>query len=48
LLLERLASEVLGLVMEDPMVCYAEVEIDKPHALRFADSVSITLCDSRD
>ncbi len=47
LLLERLASEVLELVMTDPKVDYAEVEIDKPHALRFADSVSITLCDRR-
>ncbi len=48
LLLERMASEVLALAMEDPMVCFAQVEIDKPHALRFADSVSITLCDRRD
>ena len=48
LLLERLASEVLALVMADPKVDYAEVEIDKPHALRFADSVSITLCERRE
>ena len=26
---------------------YAEVEVDKPHALRFAESVSITLSSSR-
>jgi len=48
LLLERMASEVLALVMEDPQVMVAQVEIDKPHALRFADSVSITLCERRD
>jgi len=28
-------------------VLYAEVEVDKPHALRFAESVSITLAASR-
>ncbi|MBV1790234.1 dihydroneopterin triphosphate 2'-epimerase [Marinobacterium sp. D7] len=48
LLLEKLVSEVLEIVMRDPKVCHAQVEIDKPHALRFADSVSITLCDQRD
>ncbi|HAF93518.1 MAG TPA: dihydroneopterin triphosphate 2'-epimerase, partial [Pseudomonas sp.] len=26
---------------------YAEVEVDKPHALRFADSVSVTLAAQR-
>jgi len=29
-------------------VRYAEVEVDKPHALRFAESVSITLSAARD
>lgn len=48
LLLEKLVSEVLEIVMRDPKVCNAQVQIDKPHALRFADSVSITLCDQRD
>lgn len=48
LLLERMASEVLSLVMTDPKVAFAQVEIDKPHALRFADSVSITLSERRD
>jgi len=33
--------------MAHPAVCYAEVEVDKPHALRFADSVSITLAGQR-
>ena len=46
-LLERLTQELLDLVMAHPAVCYAEVEVDKPHALRFADSVSITLAGQR-
>jgi D-erythro-7,8-dihydroneopterin triphosphate epimerase len=42
-LLEKLTAEVLAIASEHPAVKYAEVEIDKPHALRFADSVSLTL-----
>lgn len=42
-LLEKLTAEVLTIASEHPAVHYAEVEIDKPHALRFADSVSLTL-----
>ncbi|AQZ93476.1 dihydroneopterin triphosphate 2'-epimerase [Halopseudomonas phragmitis] len=47
-LLERLTQELLDIVMAHAQVRYAEVEVDKPHALRFADSVSITLSASRD
>lgn len=47
-LLERLTQEILDLVMEHESVRYAEVEVDKPHALRFAESVSITLAAHRD
>ncbi len=47
LLLERMTREVLDLIMDHAAVLTAQVEIDKPHALRFADSVSITLSDSR-
>jgi len=46
-LLERLTQELLDLVMANESVQYAEVEVDKPHALRFAESVSITLAASR-
>jgi len=46
-LLERLTQEILDLVMTNPRVSYAEVEVDKPHALRFAESVSITLAGHR-
>ncbi|GED21824.1 dihydroneopterin triphosphate 2'-epimerase [Halomonas halmophila] len=47
-LLERMTREVLDLIMSFDQVLTTQVEIDKPHALRFADSVSITLSDSRD
>jgi len=46
-LLERLTQEILDLVMKHEAVRYAEVEVDKPHALRFAESVSITLAGHR-
>ncbi|MCU7247727.1 dihydroneopterin triphosphate 2'-epimerase [Pseudomonas koreensis] len=46
-LLERLTQELLDRVMANESVLYAEVEVDKPHALRFAESVSITLVASR-
>jgi D-erythro-7,8-dihydroneopterin triphosphate epimerase len=45
-LLDKLAGHILRLIMENEKVHYAKVEVDKPHALRFADSVSVT-CSSR-
>lgn len=39
----RLTHEVLAIVMEHEAVTWAAVEIDKPHALRYAESVSVTL-----
>lgn len=42
-LLEKLTSEVLNLVMADPEVIRAKVEVDKPYALRYADSVSVEM-----
>lgn len=47
-LLERLTQELLDIVMQHAEVQYAEVEVDKPHALRFAESVSITLSAGRE
>ena len=47
-LLERLTQELLDIVMQHEQVRYAKVEVDKPHALRFAESVSITLSAARD
>ena len=43
LLLERLVADVLEICSDHPSVIAARVTIDKPHALRFADSVSMTL-----
>ncbi len=43
LLLERLVNDLLGICCADPAVLHAQVTVDKPHALRFADSVSVTL-----
>jgi len=43
LLLEKLVADVLDICSEHPGVNHARVTIDKPHALRFADSVSLTL-----
>ena len=42
-LLEKLTYEVLQLVMNDDRVIRAKVEIDKPRALRFSNSVSVEL-----
>ena len=46
-LLEKLVSELLEVAMVHPEVRYARVSVDKPHALRFADSVSITMEERR-
>ena len=43
LLLERLVSDVLNICSASSSVERASVTIDKPHALRFADSVSLTM-----
>lgn len=43
LLLEKLVADVLEICSERPEVFHSRVTIDKPHALRFADSVSLTL-----
>lgn len=46
-LLEKLTADLLAIASESERVSYAEVRVDKPHALRFADSVSVTLSASR-
>ena len=48
LLLEKLVADVLTICSEQPSVNNAHVTIDKPHALRFADSVSLSLDYSSD
>lgn len=42
-LLEKLTADILSIASSHAAVTYAEVEVDKPHALRFADSVSLAL-----
>ncbi len=46
-LLEVLTQKIIDLILEDSKVKWARVEVDKPHALRFAESVSITMERSR-
>lgn len=48
LLLEKLVNDLVELIMTHGAVRYTEVEVDKPHALRFADSVSLTMTAGRD
>lgn len=43
LLLEKLVGDVLRICSDHPDILFASVTIEKPHALRFADSVSLTL-----
>ncbi len=42
-LLEVLTKNILDLIMETDKVKWARVEVDKPHALRFAESVSVEM-----
>lgn len=47
-LLEKLTSDLLEIAMQNPLVTGATVTVEKPHALRFADSVSVSLSAKRD
>ena len=42
-LLEKLVGDVLNICCESDAIEYASVTIDKPHALRFADSVALNM-----
>ncbi|EHD20755.1 MULTISPECIES: dihydroneopterin triphosphate 2'-epimerase [Brenneria] len=42
-LLEKLTQDVLDIASNHDWITYAEVEVDKPFALRYADSVSMTM-----
>lgn len=42
-LLEVLTKNLLEMIMKDKRVRWAKVEVDKPHALRFAESVSFEM-----
>ena len=47
MLVERLAAELAGICFSDARVEAAEVRVDKPGALRFADSVGVTVFRTR-
>ena len=47
-LLEKLTADLLNIATESERVSFAEIKVDKPHALRFADSVSVILSASRE
>ena len=46
-LIERIAGDVVRIILEDDRVSRATVKVDKPGALRFADSVSVIHSESR-
>ncbi len=43
LLLEKMVADIVGICSENEAVQFAQVTADKPHALRFADSVSVSM-----
>mgnify|MGYP001293297789 CR=1 FL=1 len=47
LLLEKLATEITRIALQDSLVQRVDVSIDKPGALRFARSVAVELSRSR-
>ncbi len=46
-LLEKLTQKILDIILEYPSVREARVRVDKPLALRYADSVSIEISKNR-
>ena len=46
-LIERIAGEAMMIVMQNDKVQRASVRVDKPGALRFTDTVSVTQTDQR-
>ncbi|MDC8446556.1 MAG: dihydroneopterin triphosphate 2'-epimerase [Nitrosomonas sp.] len=48
MMLEKLTQSILDEIMKNKNVRSAKVEVDKPHALRFAESVSVELSATRD
>jgi D-erythro-7,8-dihydroneopterin triphosphate epimerase len=42
-LLEVLTKNILDLILKEKDIKWAKVEVDKPHALRFAESVSVEM-----
>ena len=42
-LLERLTAEIVKIIMKSELVHWCQVTVRKPHALRFAEDVSVTM-----
>jgi D-erythro-7,8-dihydroneopterin triphosphate epimerase len=47
LLLEKLVNDLVEIVMAHAAAHAVQVEVDKPHALRFSDSVSLSMSANR-
>ena len=47
-LIEKMAGHILKVVLEDTKIKKATVEVDKPGALRFADSASVCCSGGRE
>ena len=46
-LIEKLAGDLLRIVLENPLVKHSTVEIEKPGAVKFCDTVSVTVSGDR-
>ena len=46
-LVEKLNADIVAIIMDNHQVLKTEVKVEKPHALRFADSVSVSLAADR-
>ena len=46
-LVEKLNADIVAIIMDNPQVLKTQVRVEKPHALRFADSVSVSLAAER-
>lgn len=46
-LVEKLNADIVRIIMDHTQVLHTQVRVEKPHALRFADSVSVSLSAKR-
>ena len=46
-LIEKLSDYIMQIIMEDSRVQVAKVKVEKPHALRYSESVSVTIEEHR-
>ena len=47
-LLEKMAADIMHMIQAEEPITAASIEIDKPHALRFSDSVSFAVSWEKD